>query len=93
MAASVTQPRKMADIKWKKIGKAGILLNLRTGDYFELDETALAIWNMLDGKTPLAQVASKLAKTYAAPRQTVEKDVIRFVSELRKRKLIDTGKS
>lgn len=93
MTVPVTQPRKRPDIKWKRIGRAGILLDLKTGDYFELDEIALAIWKMLDGKTSLAHVASKLAQTYDAPEKTVEKDVVRFVSELRKRKLIDTGKS
>jgi hypothetical protein len=73
------------------MGRAGILLDLRTGDYFELDEIALAIWKMLDGKTSLAQVASRLARTYAAPRpEMVERDVVRFVSELRRRKLVDT---
>lgn len=93
MAASATQPGKMPDIKWKRIGKAGILLNLRTGDYFELDEIALAIWKMLDGRTTLAEVVRKLAQTYDTPQKTIEKDVVGFVAELRKRKLIDTGRS
>ena len=93
MVALDTQPSRRTDIKWKKIGRAGILLNLKTGDYFELDEIALAIWKMLDGKTSLAKVTSKLIKTYSAPRKTVEKDVVRFVSELQKRRLIDAGKS
>ncbi len=93
MAASITQPKKMPEIKWKQIGKAGILLDLRTGDYFELDQIALDIWKTLDGRTPLTEVARKLAKTYATSQKTIEKDIIRFVSELRKRKLIDTGQS
>jgi coenzyme PQQ biosynthesis protein PqqD len=83
------QPRKMPHIKWKRIGQAGILLNLKTGDYFELDEVALAIWKMLDGKTSLANVAGRLTQSYAASKKVVEGDVIRFVSELRKRKLIE----
>jgi hypothetical protein len=74
------------------VGRAGILLDLKTGDYFELDEVALAIWKMLDGKTSLAQVADKLARTYAAPRpEVVERDIIRFVSELRRRKLVEAA--
>jgi coenzyme PQQ biosynthesis protein PqqD len=84
---------KKPDVKWKQIGRGGILLNLKTGDYFELDETALAIWKLLDGKTSLTTLASKLAKTYSAERGAVERDVVSFVSELRKRKLIDDGQS
>ncbi|MBA3766787.1 MAG: pyrroloquinoline quinone biosynthesis peptide chaperone PqqD [Acidobacteria bacterium] len=80
-------------MKWKRTGKSGILLDLKTGDYFELNEIALAIWRMLDGKSSLAKVAGKLAQSYAAPEKIVEKDVIHFVSELRKRKLVDVGKS
>jgi hypothetical protein len=91
MAALDTRPMKKPDVKWKQIGRGGILLNLKTGDYFELDETALAIWKMLDGKTSLARVAGKLAETYSAARGAVERDVVSFVSELRKRKLVDAG--
>lgn len=84
------RPSKRPDVKWERVGRTGILLNLETGDYFELDEIALAIWKMLDGKTSLAQVAGRLARTYAAPRpEVVEQDVISFVSELRRRKLIE----
>jgi coenzyme PQQ biosynthesis protein PqqD len=89
MATSVARPVKRSDIKWKQMGKVGILLDLKTGDYFEMDEIALAIWKKLDGKTSLAKVASKLAKSYSAPQHTVEKDVVRFVTELRKRRLVD----
>lgn len=92
MAALDARPRKKPDVKWKQIGRGGILLNLKTGDYFELEETALAIWKMLNGKTSLAEVAIKLAKTYSAARGTVERDVVSFVSELRKRKLLDAGR-
>jgi coenzyme PQQ biosynthesis protein PqqD len=93
MAALDSQPRKRSDVKWKQTGRSGILLDLKTGDYFELDETALAIWRMLDGKSSLAKVVGKLAQAYAAPEKIIEKDVTHFVSELRKRKLIDDGKS
>lgn len=88
-----TRLRKRPGIKWKRIGKAGILLDLRTGNYFELDETALAIWTMLDGKSSLSRVVDRLARAYACPRQTVERDVVSFASELRKRKLIETVNS
>lgn len=93
MAALDSQPRKRSDVKWKRTGKSAILLDLRTGDYFELNEIALAIWRMLDGKSSLAKVAGKLAQSYGAPEKVVERDIIHFVSELRKRKLIDADKS
>ncbi len=92
MAASNIQPSKRADVKWKQIGRAGILFDLRTGDYYELDYVALSIWKMLDGKTSLANVASRLAKSYDVSEKTVERDIAQFVSELKKRKLVDASK-
>ena len=82
-------PRKRSDVKWKQLGKTGILLDLRTGDYFEVDEIALAIWRMLDGKSSVDQLVDKLTKRYAASPKTIEKDVTQFIAELKKRKLIE----
>ena len=82
-------PARTPFVKWKPTGKTGILLNLQTGDYFELDEIATAVWKQLDGKTTVSDVVRKLSRTYSAPAEAVEKDVIRFLSDLRKRKLID----
>lgn len=87
------RPTKRPDVKWKRIGKSGILLDLTTGNYFELDEIALTIWGMLDGKRSVAKVVDSLAQKYSCPRKTVEKDVMGFLAELRKRKLIETVKS
>lgn len=87
------RPKKRLDIKWKRIGKAGILLDLTTGNYFELDEIALTIWGMLDGKKSLEKVVLALARKYSCAPKVVERDVIDFVAELRKRKLIETVKS
>ena len=92
MAVQVSQPRKRADVKWKQIGKDGILLDLKSGDYFEVDEIALAIWKMLNGKSSLEKIASKLAKKYGAPEKTIQKDLAEFISELKKKKLLDTSK-
>jgi coenzyme PQQ biosynthesis protein PqqD len=90
MAALPIRPSK--HVKWKQTGKTGILLDLKTGDYFEVDEVALAIWKMLDGKRSVEQITGKLARLYNAPQSTLEKDVKNFVGELKKRKLIETRK-
>ncbi len=93
MTALDQRPAKRRDIKWKHIGKSGILLDLTTGNYFELDEIALTIWQMLDGKKSVAKVVDTLAKKYSCPLKTVERDVMGFLAELRKRKLIEIVKS
>ncbi len=84
-------PKRQGDIRLKRLGRTGILLNVRTGDFFELDATALAIWQQLDGKTDVATVARRLARRFDARIGDVEPDVRRFVSMLRRRGLIDVA--
>lgn len=84
--------RRKAAVKWKKIGDGGILLDLHSGDYYELDATALSIWKLIDGRTTARGMAERLARHYAAPPATVEKDVKRFLLELKKRGLIETAR-
>jgi hypothetical protein len=82
-------PARHPHVKWKKTGSTGVLLNLLTGDYYELDGTAIAIWKAIDGRTPAAGIARKLAAAYRVPPKAVEKDVTAFLTSLHKRKLIE----
>ena len=92
MAAAGDAPRKNPTVKWKPTGRTGVLLNLQTGDYFELDEVGVSIWKLLDGKTSQDELVRKLARSYRAEASTVKKDVTRFLSELKKKKLIEGGR-
>ena len=80
-------PAKHRHVKWKKTGATGVLLNLMTGEYYELDGPALAIWKAIDGRTPVAGIVKKLATAYGASPTAVAKDVTAFLATLRKRKL------
>jgi hypothetical protein len=81
-------PARHPHVKWKKTGATGVLLNLVSGEYFELDGTAIAIWKAIDGRTPVAGIVRKLATAYGAPPTAVAKDVTAFLATLQKRKLI-----
>ena len=82
-------PTKRPEVRLKRLGDTGILLNLRTGDFFELDANALAVWTRLNGKTPAAAIAADLARRFGAPAKAIERDVRQFLSVLRRRRLID----
>lgn len=84
-------PARHPHVKWKKTGTTGILLNLITGDFYELDPSAIAIWKAIDGRSTVTAMAKKLATAYSASPAVVQKDVTRFVAELHKRKLISRG--
>jgi hypothetical protein len=57
-------------------------------ELYTLNETGRAIWERLDGRTSLAQVAQALAGEYNAPPGEVERDVRGLVAELLKRKMV-----
>ena len=55
---------------------------------FSLNETGKAIWNLLDGKKDLKQVAKDLSAEFETPVEDVENDVVGFVEELLKRGML-----
>ena len=57
-------------------------------EIFTLSETGRAIWEKLDGKKTLQDVARELYEDFKASHGEIEKDVIRFAEELIKRKIL-----
>jgi hypothetical protein len=82
--------RKHPDVRWKRTGRAGILLNLRSGEYFELDETGMTIWLALDGRKTVAMLATELAKRHRTTTAVVTKDITSFLATLKRRTLVTT---
>lgn len=48
-----------------------------------LDQIGLAILSRLDGVASVADISEDLAKTFAAPRDVIEPDVIEYLEDLR----------
>ena len=57
-------------------------------DLFTLNETGRAIWNKLNGKNSLKDVVSELSLEFEDPQTDMGEDVIGFVEELLKRRII-----
>jgi len=57
-------------------------------EIYTLNETGRSIWEKLDGKKKLEDVVSELASEFDSPLRKIEKDVIGFVHELIKRKML-----
>lgn len=58
------------------------------GEIFSLNETGRAIWEKLDGKASLKEVAEHLAHEFNATQGKLEKDCLGLVEELLKRKML-----
>jgi hypothetical protein len=76
-------------VVWKVIDGKGILLNLESGAYFEVNPVGLSIWQRCDGKTPFERLAQSVAAEFHGKPTRVRKDVTSFVSGLKRRKLLE----
>lgn len=57
-------------------------------ELFSLNSTGIAIWELLDGKRSLREIAKELGSEYEADPNEIEEDVIGLATELLKRKII-----
>lgn len=57
-------------------------------EIYTLNETGRSIWEKLDGEKKLTNVVGELASAFDSPIEEIEKDVIGFVQELVKRKML-----
>jgi len=57
-------------------------------ELYSLNETGKAIWDRLDGKKTLKDVADELSAEFEAPAGEIEKDLIGLLEELVRRKIL-----
>ena len=57
-------------------------------ELYTLNPTGQVIWQKLDGKRTLKEIAGLLQNEFDAPITDLEKDVLGFVNELTKRKML-----
>ena len=57
-------------------------------ELFSVNGSGKVIWDELDGKKSLGQIVQVLADRYSSPREEIETDVMCFVGELIRKKMI-----
>ncbi len=67
-------------------GKHVLLAPERT---FDLDDNAVAVLQLVDGKTSVADIAAKLAETYAADLALIEADVLVMLAGLSQKRVLE----
>jgi hypothetical protein len=70
------------DVVFRELDGEGVILNLASGIYFGLDPTGMRMWQLIDQQGRLGTVLAALCEEYEAPRETIERDLIRLASEL-----------
>lgn len=59
-----------------------ILIHLKSGVYYSLNEVGTAFWQLMDGTRSVADCASTLAREYNAPVEVIESDLSELAGDL-----------
>lgn len=65
-----------------------LLLNMRDGNYYSLNEVGGRIWSLCDGKHTVGEIVEILASEYDATTEILTGDALELLGELRNKKLI-----
>jgi len=77
------KPQRNTDIVWRKF-KENLLLD--TGH--AMNEIGMEIWKLCDGKHTIKEIIDNVFEKFETDRKTVENDIISFIKELEKEKMI-----
>lgn len=83
-----TVPQKSPQALSKSMDSGSMLLNITDGNYYTLNEVGYYLWEQIDGKKSIDQLAQKVEKHFAVSYDTALKDTFFFVRQLSKLQLI-----
>jgi hypothetical protein len=66
----------------------GILVDLNTKKYYQLNETATLIWKGIANKAPMVEIANSLTASYEVTPEDAQRNVQSIVQQLQEYKLI-----
>ena len=69
-------------------GVEGILVDLNTKKYFQLNETAMIIWKGLEKRLTTTEITGEIVANYDVTPEHAQRSVEKLVSDLRTHKLI-----
>jgi pyrroloquinoline quinone biosynthesis protein D len=65
-----------------------VLLRMEDGGYYALDEVGAAVWELCDGSRSIGEIVAALCAEFDAPEETVRADVLEFIGDLRRERLL-----
>jgi hypothetical protein len=77
------------DVLSTELGAEHVMLNLRDGTYYGLDEVGSAIWKLLQSPVTVAEICDAILDTYEVDADRCRRDVVRLLTELVERGLVE----
>ena len=78
---------KNRDVPWRIIEEEAILVDVKKGEVIHLNETGAKIWDLIDGKRSIGDIAKGICDIFEIDKETAQKDTSRFISEAVKKRL------
>jgi len=75
-------PERSPSTAWQIVEGELVLLRVKENELLGLNHVARRIWEMVDGKRTVAQIADVLAIEFKVPVEPVLADSCRFINEL-----------
>ena len=66
----------------------GVLVDLDTRQYYQLNESAMLIWRALENGCPFSQIVEEMMATYAVTNERAVTSAERLLGQLQERKLV-----
>ena len=80
---------RQSDLTWHVAGDEVVVLDLAGSVYLQLNGTARFLWEQLAESAGEAELVEKLVERYGVDDERAERDVSRFLDDLRRRTLIE----
>ncbi|MCM3880912.1 MAG: PqqD family peptide modification chaperone [Vicinamibacterales bacterium] len=77
------------DVLWSELGSEHILLSLRDGTYYGLEEVGGEIWRLLQTPVPVTEICRALVEQYDVDPARCRRDVVKLLGDLVGRQLVE----
>ena len=66
-----------------------VLLNMKSGTYYGMDQVGTLVWNLVQEPQTLEYIREAILQEFEVERESCERDLIAFLHEMESAKLID----
>ncbi len=86
---TIVAPRRHRDVVEEELDSEVLLFDPRTGQSYQLNETAASVWRSCDGRTSIERIAQEQTKKYEVDFETVLDHVEQLVAKFAESHLVD----